>query len=230
MALTTKELILKTLKEKSALKLDVYNNTKTVFAELKAVLEETAAELKADASRIDERIKVEFQNKGEFDCTFKIASDLLIFQMHSNVFEFEKNHHIWKTSYVKDNEWKSFCGVINVYNFLADSFKYNRENDIGYLVARIFINKEMHFFVEGNKQLGFLYTDFINSVINKESLKSIVESVILYSLTFDLLTPPYETVQQVSLYEVDELSQNMQVQTGKRLGYKFKADEDSPKG
>ena len=39
------------------------------------------------------------------------------------------------------NQLGTFCGIINIYNFLSDSFKYNRESDLGYLVGRIFINK-----------------------------------------------------------------------------------------
>ena len=52
--------------------------------------------------------------------------------------------------------------MINIYNFLADSFKYNRLNDVGYLVGRVFLNKDLHYFVEGKRQLGFLYNDFVN--------------------------------------------------------------------
>ena len=48
--------------------------------------------------------------------------------------------------------------MINIYNFLSDSFVYDRERDLGYLVARVFLNKEGHFFVQGKKQLGFCTT------------------------------------------------------------------------
>ena len=66
--------------------------------------------------------------------------------MHTNTFSFDKSHQIWNSSYVKEDEYKAYCGVINVYNFLSDSFKYNRANDLGYMIGRLFINKEKHFF------------------------------------------------------------------------------------
>ena len=47
-----------------------------------------------------------------------------------------------------NRQYRTYCGVINMYNFLSDSFKYNRENDLGYLIGRMFINKE-NTFVEG---------------------------------------------------------------------------------
>ena len=73
---------------------------------------------------------------------------------------------------------RSFCGVINIYNFLSDSLKYNRLNDAGFLIARIFINKDNHFFVEGDAELGFLFNDLINQKINKEQLENIINSAL----------------------------------------------------
>jgi hypothetical protein len=150
--------------------------------------------------------------------------------MHSNVFEFDKSHRIWKTSYVRDREGLSYCGMINVYNFLNDSFKYNRANDIGYLIARIFLNVENHYFVEGKRQLGFLYNDFAHAVIDEETLRRIVESTIVYCLDFDLFTPPFDAVKEVSVNEIMEASFANQFRTGKRLGFRFHADNDSIEG
>ena len=116
--------------------------------------------------------------------------------------------------------------MIQVFNFLADSFKYNRVNDLGYLIGRIFINKELHYFVEGKRQLGFLYNDFVNTVIEKEALRAIVESAILYCLNFDLFTPPFESVKEVNVSDVLAVESNMQISTGKRLGFRFQSDTD----
>jgi hypothetical protein len=91
------------------------------------------------------------------------------------------------------------------------------------MIARIFINKDEYFFVEGKRQLGFLYNDF-NRSITEEDVRSIIESGILYSLDFDLYTPPYQEVQEISVDEVIEVSQINKMRTGKRLGFKFQAD------
>jgi len=120
----------------------------------------------------------------------------------------------------------SYCGVINIYNFLADSIRYERMEDIGYLVGRLFINKDNKYFVEGKRQLGYLYNNFAKSVIDKQKIKSIVESAILYCLDFDLLVPPYDTVKIVTVAEMSDKINNSKIQTGKRLGFKFYADDD----
>jgi hypothetical protein len=216
------------LKEKASLKQDVFHKTISVFSDMKKMVKEVADELRPKAAAIDKRLIVEYKDKGEFEAELRIAGDVLIFHMHTNVFEFDTSHQMWKSSYVKELPSRSFCGMINVYNFLADSFKYNRANDLGYLIARIFLNNEEHYFVEGKRQLGFLYNDFTNATINKEELKKIVESSVLYCLNFDLFTPPFEEMKVVSVAQALEESSMAQVTTGKRLGFRFQADTDVP--
>lgn len=217
----SKDLIAQLLKEKSSHKQDVFYKTIDAFNALKSVVKEIAAELKPLASGIDKRLIVEYKEKSEFEVELRVAGDVLLFHMHTNVFEFDTSHQIWKTTYVKEQPSRSFCGIINVYNFLADSFKYQRANDLGYLVARIFLNSENHYFVEGKRQLGFLYNDFPRAILTKEEMRKIVESAIIYCLNFDLFTPPFEEVKVVTLAQVMEESSMMSIKTGKRLGFKF---------
>ncbi|MBL7889067.1 MAG: hypothetical protein JNL24_05915 [Bacteroidia bacterium] len=224
--LTPRELILKTLKEKSSLKQDVYYNTLEAFNTLKSIARNLSADLQKEAKAIDKRLVIEFKDKGEFEFELRVAGDLLIFVMHTNVFEFDKNHSIWKNSYVKQDGTRSYCGLINIYNFLNDSFKYNRVNDLGYVIGRIFINKENHFFAEGKRQMAFLYNDIVNSVIDQEKIKSILESAILYCLDFDLFTPPFDSIKEISVLDMQTASESMQIKTGKRLGFRFQADSD----
>lgn len=223
---TPKELILETLKEKSSVKQDVFCQTTSVFKLLKGVLAEFAAEYVKEAQAIDKRIIIEYTDKGEFQAELRVAGDVLIFHMHTNVFDFDRSHQIWRTSYVNDDNSRSLCGMISIFNFLTDSFKYNRLNDLGYLIGRLFVNREMHYFVEGKRQLGFLYNDFVNNVLDKNALRSIVESAVLYALSFDLYSPPYDQVKTVSVAEILETNSAYQIKTGKRLGFKFQADFD----
>lgn len=220
-----KTLIIETIKEKIAVKQEIYKNMTMVFRDLKHVVTEITDELCDEAKEIKEVI-IEYKERSNFEIELKIAGDILVFSMHTNIFDFENSHEMYKTTYVKDDHLRSYCGVIHIYNFLSDSFKYNRSNDIGYLVARIFVNKDMHYFVEGKRQLGFLYNDFANSVIDKKEIRKVIESAILYSLSFDLLTPPYQAVQEMSVGEMLQMSSDNKIRTGKRLGFKFQADND----
>lgn len=223
---TPRELILKSFKEKSSMKQDVYAHTLKAFKILKSTSKQLVSELTKETEAIDKRIEIEYKEKGEFEFELRIAGDLLIFAMHTNIFEFDKSNIIWKNSYLKEDHSRSFCGMINIYNFLNDSFKYHRINDLGYVIGRIFVNKENHYFVEGKRQLGFLYNDFVHAVLNEEAIKAVLESTILYCLNFDLFTPPFDSIKEVSVEDMQTASESMQIKTGKRLGYRFQADSD----
>jgi len=221
-----KSKIIRTLKEKSVTKQTVYDNTLKAFKQLKQVLQAIVKDYNKDLIDDDKRILLEYKDRGAFEAEIKIAGDLLVFNMHSNIFEFDKASGIWKISYVKNDSLASYSGIISIYNFLNDSFKYNRFDDLGYLIGRIFINKENHYFVEGKRQLGFLYNDFGNSVIDKEAIRNIIESAILYSLDFDLLVPNYDDVKFVTVAQMKEKINKSKIKTGKRLGFQFKKDDD----
>ena len=84
----------------------------------------------------------------------------------------------------------------------------------------------MHYFVEGKRQLGFLYNDFANALLDKKAMIEIINSAILYTLAFNLFVPPFDNIKEVSVSAMEEETNRMQIQTGKRLGFRFSADND----
>lgn len=218
--------IVHVLKTKSIRKKLVFEETKVVFSELKKIVEEVQLYLLEQMEGVEPKLTVAVLDKGQYEVRLSIAGDTIVFLMHSNVFDFPLSHRIHKYSYVQENSLNALCGVINVYNFLSDSFKYGRLNDFGYLIARIFVNNERHFYVEGKKSLGFLFNDYQNDLLEHSNLKQVVEAVIKYCLDFDLMTPPYVNVALVSVDEIETASSHMKLKTGKRLGFKFNSEND----
>ncbi|MDI1355503.1 MAG: hypothetical protein PSX36_11315 [bacterium] len=218
---TTKqqEIIMNLLTKKSVMKQDVYSNTIGVFNQLKDIMKARSEELSEHILKVDKRVNIFYKDISLQSMQLKVAGDLLDFQMHSNVFEFDRSHAMYKTSYVKGDENNSYCGIISVYNFLADSYKYNRLNDLGYLIARFFVNRENRFFMETKTQIGYKYQVFSPEPVTKSQLLDVVNELIIYSINFDLYTPPYESVKQVTVYEMQEKSSSSALRTGKRLGY-----------
>jgi len=227
--ITPYELITQVLEGKSSMKQDVYQNTIAVFKQFKEEIKKVADQLNKDIAPKDQRLIIEFTEKGEFEAELKFAGDVLIFYMHTNVFKFDEEHGVSKTAYSQEDERRRYCGIISVYNFLSDSFKYNRVNDLGYMIGRVFVNRENHYMVEGKRQLGFLYDDFANAVMEKEAIRAIIESAIIYTLEFDLLTPPYDVVKEVSVMQIQEATNYAMLKTAKRMGFSFKVDHDSIK-
>ena len=222
-----KEQILSALEMKSLVKQKVYDQTFEIFNLLKEVLQEIKNEINSEIQVKDARVSFEYKERSQFEVELKVAGDILIFSMHSNIFEFDRDHNVWKLNYVKENSLFSFCGIINVYNFLSDSFKYNRLEDLGYLISRIFVNLEQHFFVEGKRQQEYLYNNFGKSVLTKEILKDIVLRIVNYAIEFDLLVPPYDNVKIASVAQMNEKVEYHKMKTGKRLGFKFNSDDVS---
>ncbi len=180
--------LLEALIIKSTAKQKVYQNTKKTFTILKKVLKKLEEDyLSVVNDKVPAAVLPRFKDRGPFEAEFKIGGDLLIFSMHSNVFEFDDKHPVWKTKYLEEDSMRSYCGTINIYNFLADSFKYNRNNDLGYLVARLFVNKDNHFFVEGKNQTEETVKDFAIDTISPGILRQIIETAIQFSIEFDLL-------------------------------------------
>ncbi len=220
-----KMMIVDTLKSKSVLKAKVFDNTAEAFNMVKEILKSLSREVNMNLAGIDPRIRMEYTDRSTFDAQLKVAADMLLFSMHSNIFQFDREHPAWKTSYIQKNKFNAYSGIINIYNFLADSFKYSRLDDLGYLIARIFINHENQYFVEGKRQMGMLFTNYGNEAFSKESLEKIVYTAINYSLEFDLLVPPYDTAKIASVGQAESKIQHSKLITGKRLGFQFNSDD-----
>jgi hypothetical protein len=211
---------------KSNVKQKVYANTLQTFKILKKVLKSLDKDYHSIVKdQIEHSAMPAFRERGPFELEFEIGGDLLIFSMHSNVFEFDNKSPILKSDYIQDDPLRSYCGMINIYNFLADSFKYNRDKDLGYLVARIFINKDNHFFVEGKRQTAENVKSFTVDTISPGVLRQIVETAIRYCIEFDLLVPPYDAVKMATVEQMQEKIIHSKMTTGKRLGFSFNSDD-----
>ena len=95
--------IINTLREKSLLKQRVYDNTLEAFVILKDVLKGMTREVNSNIEGLDSRIKLEYNDRSNFDAQLRVAGDLLLFSMHSNIFQFDRDHPAWKTEYIHNS-------------------------------------------------------------------------------------------------------------------------------
>jgi hypothetical protein len=217
--------LFKSMVAKTSLKQEVYSKTMEAFNLFKTETVRLVDDFHSKVKDTKWPVPFEYQDKGTFEFELKFGGDILIFFMHSNVFEFSRDHEVMKTSYIKADPHRSYCGIIHIFNFLADSFKYKRTNDVGYMIGRIFVNKENHYFIEGKREIGILYNNFATARLDAKTINQILQSSIRYTLNFDLLTPPYDNMKEVTVEEMQTVLEAMQTRTGKRLGYRFQADK-----
>lgn len=211
--------------KKSSTKQQVFRLTQSIFRDLKMVLRDIEAELTPSLASDAPNVEVKYSDKGDFEAHLKFSGDTLVVMMHTNVFDFDESHFVNKSPYVQEDTLREFCGMIQIYNFLSDSIKYNRDNDVGYLIARLFINKDQHFFVEGKRPLSFLFNDLEKNIISKESLRTIVEEAMLFCLNFDLMAPPVDSINYISVEQKNFMSHSSGMPTGKRLGFVMSSED-----
>jgi hypothetical protein len=207
------------LSGKGSLKQRIYKNTLSAFHTLCAKAGQIAEAWAGPHP-------IEYTRNGDFQAEMRFAGDALVFMMHTNVFEFSRDHEVMRTAYVREDKERSYCGIIHIYNFLADSFRYNRDNDLGYLIGRVFINKDMHYFIEGKREVGVLYPNFGNAVYDENAAHGLVKSAMLYAINFDLLTPPFDEVKMLAAGAVRNYAESTRMITAKRLGFRFQADQE----
>lgn len=221
-----KESLKTTVFEKSVLKQQVYRSTKETFEMFRSSAREIIDLFKAENESRGTQIEFAFVDRGDFEFEIRFAGDTLIFYMPTDVFEFSRDHAVMKTPYIREDSRRSYCGVIRIYNFITDSFTYQRYSDLGYMIGRVFVNHEKHYFIEGKRELGMMFNNFNTSLISNESVQSIVESAIEYAANFDTLTPPYDENKLVPVGDMVEHFEKKSVVTAKRLGFRFQSDSD----
>ncbi len=221
------EQIKELLCKKSSVKQEVFRLTQTIFRDLKMVLRDIETDLLPKLVEAAPYVEVKYSDKGDFEAHLKFSGDTLVMMMHTNVFDFDEGHHVNNSAYVQEDKLREFCGMIQIYNFLSDSIRYNRDQDIGYLIARIFINKDGHFFVEGKRPLSFLYGDLEKNIISPKSLRTIIEEAMYFCLNFDLMAPPMDSISYISVDQKNMMSHSSGMPTGKRLGFTMSTEENS---
>ena len=216
--------ILHGLNTKAALKQTVYRNTLEIFKTFKAKAKDIAQTLAPEALKNDGDVEIEFMDQGDFEFSLKFSGDTLVFQMHTNVFAFDDQHPVNKLTYTQADEKRAYFGMIHMYNFLSDSIKYNRLNDLGAIIGRLFINYENHFYVEGVRQLNFLFKNLTEDILEENSIEKIIEQSMLYCLDFDLQVPPIEQVEHMSVAQKLNFNAEQGNPTAKSLGFQLNSE------
>lgn len=212
------------LESKSTAKQITYKNLLAAFSILNKESKRIVNELKKKPGSADEDVTVDFDQINEHEFQVKLAGDLLSFVLHTNVVTFDDEHTVMKTAYVHENEVNRYFGQIMIYNFMSDSVKFNRVNDPGYLIARILINHENRFLVEGDGQLGQLFNNITEKMISEEDLNSIVKLSLAAAIENDLMAPPFPQVRFITLYQKMEKTQELGA--GQKIGFRMKYNSE----
>lgn len=206
------------LENKSTAKQATYRHIVEAFAVFSNEANRVVDELLKRAHPDDKDVTVEFNTINEHEFDVKLAGDMLIFVMHTNVVTFEDTHPIMKEEYILQNDVNRYFGQIMIYNFMADSLKFNRSNDPGYLLARLMINHDNRFFIEGEKELAE-YNKISEQPITEEILRKIVKIVLRMAIENDLIAPPFKEVKSITLHQKRE--HTPELGGGQKIGFRM---------
>ncbi|WP_235917515.1 hypothetical protein [Hymenobacter busanensis] len=218
------DIIFEGLKQKSSAKQSIFRNTEATFDCLRKVSQELVVELTRRLSPLDSSVLIEYRPINELEFHIKFSGDLLVFVMHSNIITFPDDFPLFNTKYVLDDFRRRFFGHIMAYNFMADSIKYQRMNDPGYLVGRLLVNIDHHYFIEGVKQLEMPDHDMADDPVTDDAMRLFVESAMIAAVNNDLIAPPIQDIQKIS---VKQKVENQQVSRGSKVGFSFRNEQRS---
>lgn len=207
------------LENKSTAKQLTYKNLLDAFRQLADESKSIVENLKSQIQVKDADITVDYLEVNDHEFQVKLAGDLLIFVLHTNIVTFDETHAAMQLPYCKENEINRYFGQIMIYNFMADSVRFNRINDPGYLVARLLINHENRFLVEGEGRLGFLYNQISDRGIASSDLNAIVQHALTIAIENDLMAPPFPQVRFITLHQ--KLEKTSELGAGQKIGFRM---------
>ncbi|OON68650.1 hypothetical protein B0919_12355 [Hymenobacter sp. CRA2] len=220
-------MIFEGLRQKSTAKQAIFRNTQAAFDCLRTVTQELVLELTRRISPVDASVAIEYRPVNELEFHIRFSGDLLVFVMHSNIITFPDEFPLFGSRYVSEDFRRRFFGHIMAYNFMADSIKYQRMNDPGYLVGRLLINIDNHYYIEGAKQLDMPDNDMEHNVVNNDAMRLYVESAMIAAVNNDLMAPSIQDIQKIT---VKQKVENQQVSRGSKVGFSFRNEQQHPRG
>ena len=212
----------------AVVKQDIFEHSIVAFDLLRICAIHSSDVLSADITTIDTRVHIEFKDINQNEFWLRFGGDLLIFSLHSNVFSFDRAHSLFNTNYIAEDPSRAYFCMIEVFNFLNDSVRYSRMQDVGEMVCRIFVNKDNKFFIEGIGAIGSLFTDLPNQVFEETMVNMVVENCITTSINYDLWAPPFNDVRFIPLYAMLQKNGDSPRKTSKRLGFETAHIASSP--
>jgi hypothetical protein len=215
------------LENKSQAKQVTYKNLIHAFDLLAKESKRVAFELKKKTkTSTDHDVTVDFKKVNDHEFHVKLAGDMLIFVLHTNIVTFSEDHEVMKNPYIKEKEINRYFGQIMIYNFMSDSIKFNRVNDPGYLLARLLINHEGRYIVEGEGKMGVVFSQISSAPVTEAELNILVKLALTLAIENDLMAPPYPQVKFITLFQKMEKTQELGAgdKIGFRMSYHGKPD------
>lgn len=98
------------LESKSTAKQITYKNLLNAFRQLAKESQHAVGELKKKANPGDDDVTIEFTHVNDHEFNLKLAGDLLVFALHTNIVTFDDAHPVMQDAYIKTNDINRYFG------------------------------------------------------------------------------------------------------------------------
>lgn len=207
------------LETKSTAKQITYKNLLQSFHTLQEDARQVINEIKNRARPGDQDVTTEFMAVNDHEFQVKLAGDLLVFVLHTNIVTFQDEHPILQTGYMRQQQVNRYFGQIMIYNFMSDSIRFNRMNDPGYLLARLLINHEGRYVIEGDGPLATFANTISDGPISDLELTNLVKLTLAMAIENDLVAPPFPEVRFITLHQ--KLEKTQELGAGQKIGFRM---------
>jgi len=207
------------LEYKSTAKQITYKKLLAAFDILAKESKRIITELKKKVKPGDSDVTLDFRKINAHEFQMKAAADMVIFVLHTNIVTFDDAHEIMKDPYIRATELNRYFGQIMIYNFMSDSLEFNRLNDPGYLLARLLINHEGRYIIEGEGKLGLVFSHISDSPITEADLVILVKLALTLAIENDLTALPYPQVKFITLNQ--KLEKTQELGAGSKIGFRM---------
>lgn len=207
------------LEYKSTAKQITYKKLLTAFDILAKESKRIITELKKKVKPGDSDVTLDFKKINAHEFQMKAAGDMVIFVLHTNIVTFDESHELMKDPYIRASELNRYFGQIMIYNFMSDSLEFNRLNDPGYLLARLLINHEGRYIIEGEGKLGVVFSHISDSPITEADLNVLVKLALTLAIENDLTALPYPQVKFITLHQ--KLEKTQELGAGSKIGFQM---------
>jgi len=207
------------LEYKSTAKQVTYKKLLAAFESLAKESKRVIAELKKKVHSSDADVTLEYTRVNDHEFQVKLAGDLIIFVLHTNIVTFDDTHDVMKDPYIRSADINRYFGQIMIYNFMSDSLQFHRINDPGYLLARLLINHDGRYIIEGEGKLGVVFSHISDAPITEGDLNILVKLALTLAIENDLMAPPYPQVKFITLHQKIEKTQELGA--GQKIGFRM---------
>jgi len=213
------------LTSKSDVKQVTYRNICKTFKALKNEALKIAEDINAKTSTKDEDLVLSVEDVSDQEFHLKVAGDLLVFFLHTNIITLSDDYSYNKSDYVMENPLRKYLGQINVYNFMSDSLKFNRVNDPGYLLSRLMVNVENRFIVEGDRQINFMFESVSSKELEPTDLNILIQLIVTQAVENDLVAPPFQKIRGLTLQQ--KITKTEVLGGGNKIGFQMSSLQDA---